>query len=530
VNRTLAASHFETVQAPVRPATLRVPKSPIGEALRSSSQPLDASLRASFEPRFGHDFSAVRVHTGIEAATSVKSFRAQAYAVGNDVVFGQNRYDPGSGPGRRLIAHELAHVAQQAQAQSPLDRSRIDIADAAQEQEAERISGAVLAGRQAPAPQRLARPALACFSDTSHHVIEEAALPGAGFDPEQIKAIERGNIHRDYSQLPAAANAALLGQAHGFGGYAPAEHFDNFIFDTDNNRWRTRGTGQNKFLHLDPKEPDPTPIDYISGQLSALAKAGMNEGSLEHLGNAFHTVEDFFAHSNFIELVHGDKRFGTDLLTGSFGDDPANSEASLAHTLGAVSTPSMRDYYDRRAEAATAKTEPASHSRLAKDTPEAAGFTEARRLAALVIANLAVDIRAVMSNKEPDARVQLMRDSVLAKIRRYLRPPDAKDPWWEGLTKQDAGAIDTRLAEAERRTPVTVNQAAFSPLRNMEASRDSTMAIPLGVAVPLGGSTFLQAGGGVTRPSPLDPRLPDTSHGPDERAGLFAGVQLTGHF
>jgi hypothetical protein len=123
-----------------------------------------------------------------------------------------------------------------------------------------------------------------------------------------------------------------------------------------------------------------------------------------------------------------------------------------------------------------------------------------------------------------------MNETVMTKIRRYLRPPDAKDPWWQGLSKQDAGAIDTRLAEAERKTSATVNQAPFSPLRNLEASRNSPMAMPIGLALPLGGQTFLQAGGGVTRPSVLDPRLPDPGKETDERSSPMAGIQLTGRF
>jgi hypothetical protein len=74
-------------------------------------EPLDAATRAYFEPRFGYDFSSVRVHTGTNAAASAQSVGALAYTVGNDVVFSQ-----GSGTvnaGNRLLAHELTHVVQQ---------------------------------------------------------------------------------------------------------------------------------------------------------------------------------------------------------------------------------------------------------------------------------------------------------------------------------------------------------------------------------------------------------------------------------
>jgi uncharacterized protein DUF4157 len=65
------------------------------------------------EPRFGHDFSRVRVHTGQSAIESVNAVGAVAFAVGRHVVFGNGRYAPGSAAGRALLAHELAHVVQQ---------------------------------------------------------------------------------------------------------------------------------------------------------------------------------------------------------------------------------------------------------------------------------------------------------------------------------------------------------------------------------------------------------------------------------
>jgi hypothetical protein len=65
------------------------------------------------EPRFGHDFGRVRVHTDASAAQSAQAVNAQAYTVGRDVVFGAGRYAPSSPQGQRLLAHELAHVVQQ---------------------------------------------------------------------------------------------------------------------------------------------------------------------------------------------------------------------------------------------------------------------------------------------------------------------------------------------------------------------------------------------------------------------------------
>lgn len=86
----------------------------VHDVLNSPGQPLDAATRAFFEPRFGHDFGAVRVHTDPQAAQSAHVLQARAYTVGRDLVFGDGGYPPGT-TGRRLLAHELTHVLQQGQ-------------------------------------------------------------------------------------------------------------------------------------------------------------------------------------------------------------------------------------------------------------------------------------------------------------------------------------------------------------------------------------------------------------------------------
>jgi uncharacterized protein DUF4157 len=84
----------------------------IAHGVHSASKPLDESTRAFMEPRFGYDFSHVRVHTGAEAADSAAHIGAQAYTLGSHIVFGRSQYAPHSRTGMRLMAHELAHVVQ----------------------------------------------------------------------------------------------------------------------------------------------------------------------------------------------------------------------------------------------------------------------------------------------------------------------------------------------------------------------------------------------------------------------------------
>jgi hypothetical protein len=94
----------------------------IRSVLSSPGQPLDAAARSFMEPRFGQDFSGVRVHTGSEAAGSARAVNARAYTVGRDVLFGEGEYAPGSSEGQKLMAHELTHVIQQSSGDLRLDR------------------------------------------------------------------------------------------------------------------------------------------------------------------------------------------------------------------------------------------------------------------------------------------------------------------------------------------------------------------------------------------------------------------------
>jgi hypothetical protein len=87
--------------------------SAVHETVRTPGQPLDDITRNYFEPRFGRDFGDVRIHADAESALTANALSARAYTVGRDVVFGAGEYAPQSSAGRRLLAHELAHVVQQ---------------------------------------------------------------------------------------------------------------------------------------------------------------------------------------------------------------------------------------------------------------------------------------------------------------------------------------------------------------------------------------------------------------------------------
>jgi Domain of unknown function (DUF4157) len=80
---------------------------------QESGDRLTESDRAFFEPRFGHDFSRVRVHTDASAAATSHRLNARAFTLGSHIMFSAGQYSPETAAGRQLLAHELTHVVQQ---------------------------------------------------------------------------------------------------------------------------------------------------------------------------------------------------------------------------------------------------------------------------------------------------------------------------------------------------------------------------------------------------------------------------------
>ena len=132
-----AASNKETDEVPAS----------VHDVLRAPGHPLDPETRAEMEPRFGRDFSGVRVHTDSAASESARAVDALAYTVGSDVVFGPGQFAPHTNDGRKLLAHELTHVAQagheQAGSQITMGRSDSHEEHAAQRNETASASGSL---------------------------------------------------------------------------------------------------------------------------------------------------------------------------------------------------------------------------------------------------------------------------------------------------------------------------------------------------------------------------------------------------
>jgi hypothetical protein len=116
----------------------------VNETLKTPGERLSAKARSFFEPRFGYDFSQVRIHDDPQGATSARAVGAHAYTVGNHVVFNSGRYTPDSAAGKVLLAHELTHVIQQRQP------GGANLSTTQREGEARQVSSAITHGGPMP--------------------------------------------------------------------------------------------------------------------------------------------------------------------------------------------------------------------------------------------------------------------------------------------------------------------------------------------------------------------------------------------
>jgi hypothetical protein len=208
--------------------------SSVHEVLKTPGEPLATQARAVFEPRFGHDFTRVRVHADPAAAESAQQIAAHAYTVGEHVVFGAGQYQPATPAGRKIIAHELTHVIQQRAAGSVAVRpARISDPHSLEERQAEAAAEGVLTEPSltvpgiAHSPDRIQR-----TPDDSQDAEETAQAGGPGPDldnitipiepnvdgSERTEVVEAGNLEEEPEEMssaaaPLAATALLQRQA-----------------------------------------------------------------------------------------------------------------------------------------------------------------------------------------------------------------------------------------------------------------------------------------------------------------------------
>jgi hypothetical protein len=162
--------------------------------LKQAGQPLDKESRNFFEPHFGRDLAEVRVHTSPLASESAHQLDARAFTVGQHIHFAAGQYDPASTGGRQLLAHELAHTAQQ-QGSPSQSSAGLEVSQPgdALEIEADRVTQAVSSGNPAQpfgvGTQRVARQGTGAA--------EEPAKPG-----DKTPAVTASSILPFNPQLP----------------------------------------------------------------------------------------------------------------------------------------------------------------------------------------------------------------------------------------------------------------------------------------------------------------------------------------
>jgi outer membrane protein OmpA-like peptidoglycan-associated protein len=116
LDRRLEGEAQRFAHDPARPtrATMRQGQAAMA-AVPGLGQPLPLAVQAALQPRLGVDLSTLRVHHDEAAAQAAQAQGAKAYTKGRDVVFGRGQWQPGQPAGQALLAHEVAHAAQQAQ-------------------------------------------------------------------------------------------------------------------------------------------------------------------------------------------------------------------------------------------------------------------------------------------------------------------------------------------------------------------------------------------------------------------------------
>lgn len=249
----------------------------VHDVLNSPGQPLDAATRAFFEPRFGHEFSRVRVHTDSKSAESATAVNAMGYTSGRDVVFGSGQYAPHTVSGKALLAHELAHVLQQEQGFTHSDEpvSISKLSDAA-EQNADAISEQVLAGGF-PAAATTSKPS------TIHRLPFGIRLPTGlrGLDPVE-ETMARGVYGSSLIFGRIFLSNALGGGGRPFTLYVPSPIpgiSGGTVINIGPSAYATPGSNPSLLIHelahSWQSQHHPNPAQYMANSIASQAAAGV---------------------------------------------------------------------------------------------------------------------------------------------------------------------------------------------------------------------------------------------------------------
>jgi Domain of unknown function (DUF4157)/Heterokaryon incompatibility protein Het-C len=225
---------------------------------KGAGESLPGAVSEHFSSAYGHDMSGVRVHTDSKSAQAADRAGAEAFTYGKDVFFGTGRYNMESDHGQFVLAHELAHVAQQGSAKVRPKRIETGHSSDAEEGEASDAADAALAGGTASVGSAAPKVRFFAQGDGSknrggHAFVTENTLATMGLSdegggaggPSEVRQARMGNWERDMSQALTPTTAAFVQpifpmlnvlaikdfgrgiNASEFGTYDPVEHLDN---------------------------------------------------------------------------------------------------------------------------------------------------------------------------------------------------------------------------------------------------------------------------------------------------------------
>jgi hypothetical protein len=169
---------------------------------RGGGQSLPAELRRELEAELGLSLARVRVHTDPVAAQAARAVRADAFTVGEDIFFAEGAFAPETPAGRRLVVHELAHVAQAlcGRAESPRSGTRVSQPGESLEHEAE-----ALAERVARNLGRRREPGSSAGDPLGSRALE------AHLGDQHLPVQRKGGADPDSEHPHAAAQAGVVG-------------------------------------------------------------------------------------------------------------------------------------------------------------------------------------------------------------------------------------------------------------------------------------------------------------------------------
>jgi hypothetical protein len=250
----------------------------VHEVLRSPGQSLDSATRAFFEPCFGHDFSKVRVHADAEAAESARAVNAVAYTVGRDLVFGSGQYQPNTGSGKQLLAHELTHVIQQCGPWRSGHPLRVGRSTGPYEQEAESAASAALGGGVLSSLQHASQLVQRQADGSS-----SAAEPATGKDtaPSPTPALGTAPAAPQNRPVFLCSKSVALGQSHAFfrvGGSGPG----NATFELEHDEF-----GDHCPCGIQGWPTRDYPEDKNSGDAKCIPAPAMTESCLTDNWNSY---------------------------------------------------------------------------------------------------------------------------------------------------------------------------------------------------------------------------------------------------